>query len=152
MAGLGPTLGLLAALVVCGKDGHDSLPGGSRCPPAPPSSLHGPFPKIMPNSHSHQSLTAGIPLREQLASLCSALTQQDHSEASFVGPVTSTLFLSPALPGSWGLNEEQRLIQYLFKEKDYKKELRPVARKEDKVDVALSLTLSNLISLVSGPS
>ncbi|ERE82111.1 acetylcholine receptor subunit delta [Cricetulus griseus] len=49
--------------------------------------------------------------------------------------------------GSWGLNEEQRLIQHLFKEKDYKKELRPVARKEDRVDVALSLTLSNLISL-----
>ncbi|XP_052605296.1 acetylcholine receptor subunit delta-like [Peromyscus californicus insignis] len=85
--------------------------------------------------------------REQLASLCSALTQQDHREASFLGPVTSTLFLSPTLPGSWGLNEEQRLIQHLFKEKDYKKDLRPVAHKEDRVDVALSLTLSNLISL-----
>ncbi|XP_036029564.1 acetylcholine receptor subunit delta isoform X3 [Onychomys torridus] len=49
--------------------------------------------------------------------------------------------------GSWGLNEEQRLIRHLFQEKGYKKELRPVARKEDRVDVALSLTLSNLISL-----
>lgn len=64
--------------------------------------------------------------------------------------MSCTLFLSPALPGSQGLNEEQRLIQHLFKEKGYNKELRPVARKEDKVDVALSLTLSNLISLVSG--
>lgn len=66
--------------------------------------------------------------------------------------MTSTLSLSPTLPGSWGLNEEQRLIQHLFEEKGYNKELRPVARKEDTVDVALSLTLSNLISLVSGPS
>lgn len=66
--------------------------------------------------------------------------------------MTPTLFLSLGLPGSRGLNEEQRLIQHLFKEKAYDKELRPVARKEDKVDVALSLTLSNLISLVSGPS
>ncbi|KAL6070291.1 hypothetical protein STEG23_008545 [Scotinomys teguina] len=72
---------------------------------------------------------------------------QDHREASFLGPMTSTLSLSPTLPGSWGLNEEKRLIQYLFKERGYKKELRPVARKEDRVDVALSLTLSNLISL-----
>lgn len=79
------------------------------------------------------------------------LTQQAHREASFLGPVIGTLSLSPALPGSWGLNEEQRLIQYLFKEKGYDKELRPVAQKEDKVDVALSLTLSNLISLVSRP-
>ena len=43
------------------------------------------------------------------------------------------------------------MIQYLFKEKGYRKELRPVAHKEDRVDVAISLTLSNLISLVSGP-
>lgn len=66
--------------------------------------------------------------------------------------MTSTLFLSPALPGSWALNEEQRLIQHLFTEKGYDKDLRPVARKEDKVDVALGLTLSNLISLVSRSS
>lgn len=111
------------------------------CPP--PVSLHGPLPKIMPNSHSHPSLTSGIPLPG---------SSWLPFVLPFLGPVTSTLFLSPAPPGSWGLNEEQRLIQHLFKEKDYKKELRPVARKEDRVDVALSLTLSNLISLVSGPS
>lgn len=79
------------------------------------------------------------------------LAQQNLREASFLGPMTCTLFLSPALPGSQALNEEQRLIQHLFKEKGYNKELRPVTQKEDKVDVALSLTLSNLISLVSGP-
>lgn len=86
------------------------------------------------------------------ASLCSTLTQQDHSKASFLGSSDQTLFLSRTSPGSWGLNEEQRLIQHLFTEKGYRKELRPVAHKEDRVDVAISLTLSNLISLVSGPS
>lgn len=54
-------------------------------------------------------------------------------------------------PGSWGRNEEERLIQYLFTEKGYNKELRPAARKEDSVDISLALTLSNLISLVRGP-
>lgn len=101
-------------------------------------------------------LTLGIPpsgsswLSSALPS--PGLPQQEHREGSFLGPNTSTLPLSPALPGSWGLNEEQRLIQHLFNEKGYDKDLRPVARKEDKVDVALSLTLSNLISLVSRPS
>uniref|UniRef100_A0A672GDQ5 Cholinergic receptor, nicotinic, delta (muscle) n=1 Tax=Salarias fasciatus TaxID=181472 RepID=A0A672GDQ5_SALFA len=47
----------------------------------------------------------------------------------------------------WGRNEEERLIKYLFKEKGYKKDLRPVERQQDVVDVYLSLTLSNLISL-----
>uniref|UniRef100_A0A672GDP3 Cholinergic receptor, nicotinic, delta (muscle) n=1 Tax=Salarias fasciatus TaxID=181472 RepID=A0A672GDP3_SALFA len=42
---------------------------------------------------------------------------------------------------------EERLIKYLFKEKGYKKDLRPVERQQDVVDVYLSLTLSNLISL-----
>ncbi|XP_008836307.1 acetylcholine receptor subunit delta isoform X1 [Nannospalax galili] len=68
-----------------------------------------------------------------------------------VGPVPILGLLATlvvcALPGSWGLNEEQRLIQYLFVEKGYNKELRPAAHKQDKVDVAMSLTLSNLISL-----
>ncbi|EDL75619.1 cholinergic receptor, nicotinic, delta polypeptide, isoform CRA_b [Rattus norvegicus] len=64
------------------------------------------------------------------------------------GPVpTLGLLAALVVCGSWGLNEEQRLIQHLFEEKGYNKELRPVARKEDIVDVALSLTLSNLISL-----
>lgn len=114
---------------------------------------HGAHPNILPNSHPHSALSnPRYPsLREQLAF---------QPRADPAGPQGSELprsndlhpALSPALPGSWGLNEEQRLIQHLFKEKGYDKELRPVARKEDKVDVALSLTLSNLISLVSGPS
>ncbi|MED6261650.1 hypothetical protein ATANTOWER_008026 [Ataeniobius toweri] len=44
-------------------------------------------------------------------------------------------------------NEEERLINYLFKEKGYNKELRPVKKQQDVVDVYLALTLSNLISL-----
>uniref|UniRef100_G3TCS1 Acetylcholine receptor subunit gamma n=1 Tax=Loxodonta africana TaxID=9785 RepID=G3TCS1_LOXAF len=44
-------------------------------------------------------------------------------------------------------NEEERLIQYLFKEKGYNKQLRPVAHKEESLDISLGLTLSNLISL-----
>uniref|UniRef100_A0A8C4FHN0 Acetylcholine receptor subunit delta n=1 Tax=Catagonus wagneri TaxID=51154 RepID=A0A8C4FHN0_9CETA len=64
------------------------------------------------------------------------------------GPVL-TLGLLAALfvCGSWGLNEEERLIRYLFEEKGYNKELRPVARQEESVEVTLALTLSNLISL-----
>lgn len=54
-------------------------------------------------------------------------------------------------PGSWALNEEERLIRYLFEEKGYNKELRPVAHKEESVEVTLALTLSNLISLVRCP-
>uniref|UniRef100_A0A8C6QW55 Cholinergic receptor, nicotinic, delta polypeptide n=1 Tax=Nannospalax galili TaxID=1026970 RepID=A0A8C6QW55_NANGA len=65
-----------------------------------------------------------------------------------VGPVPILgLLATLVVCGSWGLNEEQRLIQYLFVEKGYNKELRPAAHKQDKVDVAMSLTLSNLISL-----
>lgn len=45
-------------------------------------------------------------------------------------------------------NEEERLINHLFKEKKYNKELRPVQKQQDVVDVYLALTLSNLISLV----
>ncbi|XP_072306673.1 acetylcholine receptor subunit delta [Eucyclogobius newberryi] len=44
-------------------------------------------------------------------------------------------------------NEEERLINYLFKEKGYNKELRPVEKQQEAVDVYLALTLSNLISL-----
>uniref|UniRef100_A0A8C2C9A8 Acetylcholine receptor subunit delta n=1 Tax=Cyprinus carpio TaxID=7962 RepID=A0A8C2C9A8_CYPCA len=47
----------------------------------------------------------------------------------------------------WGRNEEERLINYLFKERRYNKELRPVQNKDDTVDIYLALTLSNLISL-----
>uniref|UniRef100_A0A3B3ZX93 GIY-YIG domain-containing protein n=1 Tax=Periophthalmus magnuspinnatus TaxID=409849 RepID=A0A3B3ZX93_9GOBI len=52
-----------------------------------------------------------------------------------------------AIPICWCRNEEERLINYLFKEKGYNKELRPVERQQDAVDVYLALTLSNLISL-----
>uniref|UniRef100_A0A3P9KVJ7 Cholinergic receptor, nicotinic, delta (muscle) n=1 Tax=Oryzias latipes TaxID=8090 RepID=A0A3P9KVJ7_ORYLA len=44
-------------------------------------------------------------------------------------------------------NEEERLINYLFLEKKYNKELPPVEQHGDTVDVYLALTLSNLISL-----
>uniref|UniRef100_A0A665UUF5 Cholinergic receptor, nicotinic, delta (muscle) n=1 Tax=Echeneis naucrates TaxID=173247 RepID=A0A665UUF5_ECHNA len=48
---------------------------------------------------------------------------------------------------SSGKNEEERLINYLFQKLGYNKELRPVERQQDAVDVYLALTLSNLISL-----
>nr|XP_012289463.1 acetylcholine receptor subunit delta isoform X1 [Aotus nancymaae] len=64
------------------------------------------------------------------------------------GPVlTLGLLAALAVCGSQGLNEEERLIRHLFQEKRYNKELRPVAHKEESVDVTLALTLSNLISL-----
>ncbi|XP_077952434.1 acetylcholine receptor subunit delta isoform X2 [Gasterosteus aculeatus] len=44
-------------------------------------------------------------------------------------------------------NEEERLINYLIKERGYVKELRPVRKQQDAVEVFLGLTLSNLISL-----
>uniref|UniRef100_A0A8C3AYF4 Cholinergic receptor, nicotinic, delta (muscle) n=1 Tax=Cyclopterus lumpus TaxID=8103 RepID=A0A8C3AYF4_CYCLU len=47
----------------------------------------------------------------------------------------------------WSRNEEERLINYLIKERGYIKELRPVEQQQDAVDVYLALTLSNLISL-----
>uniref|UniRef100_A0A8C3B1Y1 Cholinergic receptor, nicotinic, delta (muscle) n=1 Tax=Cyclopterus lumpus TaxID=8103 RepID=A0A8C3B1Y1_CYCLU len=50
--------------------------------------------------------------------------------------------------GCWSRNEEERLINYLIKERGYIKELRPVEQQQDAVDVYLALTLSNLISLV----
>lgn len=68
------------------------------------------------------------------------------SQGLHPGPIPS-----PSSPG-WGLNEEERLIQHLFVEKGYDKELRPAARKEESVEISLALTLSNLISLVSSPS
>uniref|UniRef100_A0A3P9KV69 Cholinergic receptor, nicotinic, delta (muscle) n=1 Tax=Oryzias latipes TaxID=8090 RepID=A0A3P9KV69_ORYLA len=51
------------------------------------------------------------------------------------------------VPECLGRNEEERLINYLFLEKKYNKELRPVEQHGDTVDVYLALTLSNLISL-----
>uniref|UniRef100_A0A8C3SMW0 Cholinergic receptor nicotinic delta subunit n=1 Tax=Chelydra serpentina TaxID=8475 RepID=A0A8C3SMW0_CHESE len=45
------------------------------------------------------------------------------------------------------VNQEERLVNYLFVEKGYNKELRPVASKDESVKVDLGLTLSNLVSL-----
>lgn len=47
-------------------------------------------------------------------------------------------------------NEETELIRDLFK--GYNKNIRPVVHPEDKVEVQIKLTLTNLISLVSSPS
>ncbi|KAI4806613.1 hypothetical protein KUCAC02_017431 [Chaenocephalus aceratus] len=47
----------------------------------------------------------------------------------------------------WCRNEEERLINFLITEQGYNKELRPVKRQQDVVNVYLALTLSNLISL-----
>lgn len=92
-----------------------------------------------PHSHGHffslEGPPPGVPLH----------AQQDLRAASSLGPCP------PPSPGSWGLNEEERLIRHLFEEKAYNKELRPAAHKES-VEISLALTLSNLISLVSGPS
>lgn len=85
---------------------------------------------------SLEGLTPGVPLH----------AQQDLRAASSLGPCP------PPSPGSWGLNEEERLIRHLFEEKAYNKELRPAVHKEDSVEISLALTLSNLISLVSGHS
>uniref|UniRef100_A0A8C4YNF3 Cholinergic receptor nicotinic delta subunit n=1 Tax=Gopherus evgoodei TaxID=1825980 RepID=A0A8C4YNF3_9SAUR len=45
------------------------------------------------------------------------------------------------------VNQEERLMNYLFVEKGYNKELRPVTNKDESVNVDLGLTLSNLVSL-----
>lgn len=47
-------------------------------------------------------------------------------------------------------NEESQLISHLFK--GYNKNIRPVTHPEDKVQVQIKLTLTNLISLVSAHS
>uniref|UniRef100_F7DIC7 Cholinergic receptor nicotinic delta subunit n=1 Tax=Monodelphis domestica TaxID=13616 RepID=F7DIC7_MONDO len=60
---------------------------------------------------------------------------------------TLGLLLALAISGAGALNEEERLIRYLFQEKAYNKKLRPVDRQGDRVDIFLALTLSNLISL-----
>ncbi|KAJ4925092.1 hypothetical protein JOQ06_017830 [Pogonophryne albipinna] len=57
----------------------------------------------------------------------------------------SDLRLPPRSALSW--NEEERLINFLITEQGYNKELRPVKRQQEVVDVYLALTLSNLISL-----
>ena len=133
-------LGLPAALVVCGKNGHhppQRVPS-AWSPPLAQDTLsqhqaHLPTPTAI---FSLEGLAPGIPLH----------AQQDLRTASSLGPCP------PPSPGSWGLNEEERLIRHLFEEKAYNKELRPAAHKEESVEISLALTLSNLISLVRGPS
>ncbi|XP_077365002.1 acetylcholine receptor subunit delta [Festucalex cinctus] len=59
----------------------------------------------------------------------------------------AVLLLALFWPACRCRNEEERLINHLLKERAYNKELRPVERQQDAVDVFLALTLSNLISL-----
>ncbi|XP_061614925.1 acetylcholine receptor subunit delta [Phyllopteryx taeniolatus] len=61
--------------------------------------------------------------------------------------VVAVLLLALLWPACLCRNEEERLINYLLKERGYNKELRPVERQQDAVNVTLALTLSNLISL-----
>nr|XP_047932713.1 acetylcholine receptor subunit delta isoform X1 [Anser cygnoides] len=66
------------------------------------------------------------------------------------GPATPSplwLCLTPRPPGGLCVNQEERLIHYLFEERGYNKDLRPVVSTDQVVDVYLALTLSNLISL-----
>lgn len=121
---------------------QDPYPGPPRHAPLPSPPTWGSLSQRqahLPTSHCHSSLE-GPPPRGPLHA------QQDLRAASLPGPCPR-----PS-PGSWGLNEEERLIRHLFEEKHYNKELRPVAHKEETVGVTLALTLSNLISLVSGSS
>lgn len=69
-----------------------------------------------------------------------------------LGPVAPELpgLPDPTSPGGLCVNHEERLIHHLFEERGYDKELRPVVSTDEVVDVYLALTLSNLISLVSG--
>ncbi|XP_068160564.1 acetylcholine receptor subunit delta-like isoform X2 [Antennarius striatus] len=62
-------------------------------------------------------------------------------------PLLSVLLLTLLSNDCCCRNEEERVINYLMKERGYNKELRPVERQQDAVDVYLALTLSNLISL-----
>uniref|UniRef100_A0A669Q0V1 Cholinergic receptor nicotinic delta subunit n=1 Tax=Phasianus colchicus TaxID=9054 RepID=A0A669Q0V1_PHACC len=61
--------------------------------------------------------------------------------------VLLALFGALVLSGGLCINQEERLIHYLFEERGYNKEVRPVASADEVVDVYLALTLSNLISL-----
>lgn len=156
------SLGLLAALVMCGKSGHRPTMG---CPPRFPTAwpplllLHGTnLPQPQAPSHPHCRFS----WRAQPPEPCSGEPFEPPTQPSPIaqrylrgpsprGAPARGLSLSPSSPG-WGLNEEERLIRHLFVEKAYNKELRPAARKEESVEISLALTLSNLISLVSSPS
>ncbi|XP_060480140.2 acetylcholine receptor subunit delta isoform X1 [Panthera onca] len=148
------TLGLLAALVVCGKSGHHPAPKGpSGLAPRVPAAWSPPTPPLHQAQLPPQlwrGLTArtpswGVVGSPQLspAPWPGRISRQPPSRSPLPAPHPS----SCPSPGSWGLNEEERLIRHLFEEKGYSKELRPVAHKDESVEVSLALTLSNLISL-----
>lgn len=160
MEGPGLTLGLLAALVVCGKNGHHPtlrrLSGCHRvsiawCLPAPPSIRPSSAcpPPFLPRGADHQDPAPG----EGWIPLLRPVTGPRRTPGQLPSWASSQHLSCPCpSPGSWGLNEEERLIRHLFEEKGYNKEIRPAAHREDSVEVSLALTLSNLISLVRGPS
>ncbi|RXM99788.1 Acetylcholine receptor subunit gamma [Acipenser ruthenus] len=54
---------------------------------------------------------------------------------------------APSQTVSTARNQEERLLNHLFKDRAYNKEQRPVQSQDEVVDVYLALTLSNLISL-----
>ncbi|XP_078524237.1 acetylcholine receptor subunit delta-like [Lissotriton helveticus] len=62
-------------------------------------------------------------------------------------PLFLALLSACSMAGLSGRSEEETLIHYLMVDKGYNKEIRPVKNKDETVDVALELTLSNLISL-----
>lgn len=160
MEGPGLTLGLLAALVVCGKNGHHPTlrrPSGCHrvsiawCLPAPPSIRPSSAcpPPFLPRGADHQDPAPG----EGWIPLLRPVTGPRRTPGQLPSWASSQHLSCPCpSPGSWGLNEEERLIRHLFEEKGYNKEIRPAAHREDSVEVSLALTLSNLISLVRGPS
>ncbi|XP_069583129.1 acetylcholine receptor subunit delta [Ranitomeya imitator] len=62
--------------------------------------------------------------------------------------VIFTLGLAPYSPVSaTSESEEGHLLRYLFQEKGYRNDLRPVESPDETVDIYIGLTLSNLISL-----
>lgn len=72
----------------------------------------------------------------------------EHPCGVALAPVTHPGLPDPTSPGGLCVNQEERLIHYLFEEKGYNKEVHPVTSSDEVVDVYLALTLSNLISLV----
>uniref|UniRef100_A0A8D2IYA3 Cholinergic receptor nicotinic delta subunit n=1 Tax=Varanus komodoensis TaxID=61221 RepID=A0A8D2IYA3_VARKO len=54
---------------------------------------------------------------------------------------------NPPLGCTAAYGEPEQLIKYLFEEKGYNKNLRPVASKDESITIYLALTLSNLVSL-----
>ncbi|KAG5850372.1 acetylcholine receptor subunit delta isoform X1 [Anguilla anguilla] len=75
------------------------------------------------------------------------LERQDTTMVLINTGLSLLFLLGLSATGCWGRNQEERLINHLFKERAYSKDLRPVEKKEDTVMVTLALTLSNLISL-----